>query len=354
MTAYLTLENGATFQGEFFGKPLSPSGEITGDVVFSTGMTGYLETMTDPAVYGQVVVQTFPLIGNYGVISADLESDTIHAKAYIVKYLCQVPSNFRSEEALDTFFMQKGVTGVKGIDTRALTKIIREKGALRGKITTRPLSESEAAEIRLPGSEATNAIAAVSAKTPAIYGEGKLKVALLDLGVKHSTIRHLTRRGCQVHVFPYNTGAEAILAINPQGICLSSGPGNPAAAENAPIVETIRALQARGIPMFAMGMGHLLLALANGYQTEKMAHGHHGANQPVKDMATGRVYITAQHHGYAVAAPNPAYQNVNDGTCEGLDYGHAFSVQFDPGVGPKDTEFIFDQFTERVKAYAAG
>jgi carbamoyl-phosphate synthase small subunit len=264
--------------------------------------------------------------------------------------LCQEPSNFRSEEALDTFFMAQGVIGLKGIDTRALTKIIRQNGTLRGRITAQPPTEADKAAAQ--AYQITGAIAAVSTHEPAVYSKGKYHVALLDLGAKQSTINHLTARGCQVHTFPYNTSAETILAVNPYGILLSSGPGNPAAPENAPIIETIRALQNSGVPIFAIGMGHLLLALANGYQTQKMAHAHHGANQPVKNLATGKVYITAQNHGYTVQAGSPAYQNVNDGTCEGLVYDNAFSVQFDPDEGPKDTEFLFDEFIKLCESRA--
>jgi len=351
MTAYLVLENGMTFEGEFFGKP----GEVTGEIVFTTGMTGYLETVTDPSFYGQIILQTFPLIGNYGVISADLENDTVSAKAYIIKYLCQEPSNFRSNEALDTFFMSKGIVGLKGIDTRALTKIIRDHGAIKGKITSSPPTELDKEEAR--NYKILGAIATVSKDAPAVHGDGKYRVALLDLGVKKSTIDALVSRDCQVYTFPHNTTAEEILSINPQGILLSSGPGDPADPANQPIIEALRKLNESSVPMFGICMGHLLLAIANGCKTEKMKHGHRGANQPVKDLATGRVYITAQNHGYIVQLDNikdkMSFVNVNDGTCEGLDYGNSFSVQFRPGEGPKDTEFLYDRFIERVSSYAA-
>ena len=348
MIAYLVLENGTTFEGEFFGKP----SEVTGDIVFTTGMTGYLETITDPSYYGQIILQTFPLIGNYGVISADLQKDIVSAKAYIVKYLCQEPSNFRSEEDLDTFFMSKGITGLKGIDTRALTKIIRDNGVMSGKITMQPPIEADKEDAC--NYKVTNAIQAVSGTMPVVYSEGKYRVALMDFGVKKSTIDALVSRDCQVWTFPYNTTAREILDIKPHGILLSSGPDDPAVPANAPIIETLRELQDSGVPMFGIGMGHLLLAIANGYKTEKMKHGHRGANQPVKNTLTGKLYITAQNHGYTVLADNPSYINVNDGTCEGLDYGNSFSVQFCPGEGPKDTEFLFDCFAERMNKYAAG
>jgi len=347
MTAYLVLENGITFEGEFFGKP----DEVTGDIVFTTGMTGYLETVTDPSYYGQIILQTFPLIGNYGVIPADLQKDTVSAKACIVKYLCQDPSNFRSEEDLDTFFISRGITGLKGIDTRALTKIIRKNGVMSGKITVQPPTEADKEEAC--SYKIINAIAAVSGNRPAVYGEGKYRIALLDFGVKKSTIDALVSRGCQVHTFPHDTIAEEILDVNPHGIFLSSGPGDPADPVNVPMIETLRKLKDSSIPIFGICMGHLLLAIANGHKTKKMKHGHRGANQPVKNTSTGKLYITAQNHGYTVLADNPSYINVNDGTCEGLDYGNAFSVQFCPSEGPKDTEFLFDCFVERIGKYAA-
>ncbi|MCL2286497.1 MAG: carbamoyl phosphate synthase small subunit [Firmicutes bacterium] len=340
MTAYLILENGTVFEGEFFGKP----GEVAGEIVFTTGMVGYLETVTDPSYFGQIILQTFPLIGNYGVISSDLQNSTVSAKAYIVKYLCQEPSNFRSEEALDTFFMSKGITGLKGIDTRALTQIIRENGTVKGKITINPPTETDREEAC--SHEVTGAIAAVSCKELKVYGEGKYRIALLDFGVKQSIINALTARDCAVWVFPHHTTVKDILDINPHGILLSSGPGDPEDPANKPIIETLRKLKNCGIPMFGIDMGHLLLAMANGYKTKTMKLGHRGANQPVKDLGTGRVYITAQNHGYTVLAENASFVNVNDGTCEGLDYGNSFSVQFCPGEGPKDTEFLFDKFVE--------
>jgi len=350
MTAYLILENGATFQGEFFGK----HADVTGEIVFTTGMTGYLETVTDPSFYGQIILQTFPLVGNYGVISSDLESNAIHAKAYIAKYPCQEPSNFRSDGDLDTFFMSKGLVGLKGIDTRALTKIIRENGAMRGKITSQPPTDAdkeEAANYRIK-----NAIAAVSGKAQTVHGSGKYRVAVVDLGVKNSTIKALIDRGCEVYTLPHNATAEEILATQPHGILVSSGPGDPADPENAPIIENIRVLMGKNIPMFGMCMGHLFMAMAQGYKTQKLKPGHRGGNLPVKDLATGRVYITAQSHGYAVITDTPSFVNVNDGTCEGIDYADSFqgsfSVQFHPGEGAKDTNFLFDRFVERVAANA--
>ena len=342
--AYLTLENGTVFQGQFFGKPA----DVTGEIVFTTGMNGFLETITDPSCFGQIVVQTFPLVGNYGVISSDFESDNIQAQAYIIKYPCQEPSNFRSEEALDTFFVRQGKVGLCGIDTRALTKIIRDNGVMAARISTNPLSKAEI--VMLGEYVITNAVADVSCKKLTVHGNGEYRVALLDLGVCRSTIDALTARGCTVHVFPHNSTATEILAISPHGILLSSGPGNPDDVANKPIIETIRHLQQSELPMLGICLGHLLLAHANGYATEKLKFGHRGANQPVKEVATGKIYITAQNHGYVVTqnTEQVSFVNVNDNTIEGLDYGNAFSVQFRPGTGPKDTDFIYDRFVMEV------
>lgn len=371
MTAYLVLENGITFTGKFFGKPV----DVTGEIVFTTSMTGYLEAITDPSFYGQIILQTFPLGGNYGVISSDIENDNAFAKAFIVKYPCPEPSNFRSEEDLDTFFMSKGITGLKDIDTRALAKVIRNNHSIKGKITTKPPTEQDINDAY--NYKITNAIAAVSTKN--YYkldanGDSKLRVAVLDLGVKRSTLHALTSRGCEVHVFPHNTSASEIQKIAPHGILLSSGPGDPRDPSNSPIVQTIRTLQASGTTIFGICLGHSLLALANGLTTKTLSPGpgHRGSNQPVKDMTTGKVYMTAQNHGYAVAMPSldhnvtatnsstslpehkitQFFTNVNDGTCEGLDYGNSFSVQFRPGEGPSDTQFVYDLFIERMQANA--
>jgi len=242
--------------------------------------------------------------------------------------------------------MSKGIVGVKGIDTRQLTKVIRDNGVMNGKITSTPPTEADLQEAREYKIE--NAVVAVSCKKQRIEGKGDLRVVLLDFGVKKSIVEALTSRGCEVHILPHNSTAEEILAINPHGILLSAGPGDPKDPANAAIIETIRELDTKNIPMFGICLGHLLLAIAKGYKTEKMTFGHRGANQPAKEIATGRVYITAQNHGYTVITKDSSFVNVNDGSCEGLDYGSSFSVQFRPGEGPKDTEFLFDQFVQRM------
>jgi carbamoyl-phosphate synthase small subunit len=352
MTAYLVLQNGTVMKGVYFGA----QGEVTGEVVFATGMTGYLETLTDPSYYGQIVLQTFPLIGNYGVIPPDFESATIGAKAYIVKYPCQNPSNFRSKGDLDAFLRERGITGLCGIDTRALTRIIRENGVMNGKITATPPTSADIAAVK--AYSIINAVAAVSSRsiTKTIPGQPQAakRVALMDFGAKRGITAALAARGCEVWSFPHDSGAQKILNMKPHGIMLSNGPGDPAESANNGIIETLRILQQSGVPIFGICLGHQLLALANGYSTRKLKFGHRGANQPVKELSTGRVYITSQNHGYAVTADKGSFVNVNDGTCEGMDYGNSFSVQFHPEAcsGPLDTAFLFDRFIARINAYA--
>jgi len=347
--AYLILENGAIFKGESFGM----RGEIAGELVFTTGMTGYLETLTDPSYYGQIVLQTFPLIGNYGIIPSDFESRTIGVRAYIVKNPCQDPSNFRSEGNLDTFLKENGIIGLCGIDTRALTKLIRQNGVLNGKITSSPpvdADRTEAAAYKVVG-----AVAAVSSRIVSKIGSGSRRVGLLDFGAKRGITNSLISRGCEVWSFPHDAKSDELILSSFDGIVLSNGPGDPAEPANRGIIETIRNLLQSGIPILGICLGHQLLALANGYSTQKLKFGHRGANQPVIDTLTGRVYITSQNHGYAVMTDNGSFVNANDGTCEGLDYGDSFSVQFHPEAcgGPLDTAFLFDRFINRMDAHAA-
>ena len=347
-TAYLILENGIVFKGQAFGAEAQTIGEI----VFTTAMTGYLETLTDPSYYGQIVLQTFPLIGNYGVIPEDFESAKIALSAYIVKYPCELPSNFRSIENLDTFLKKRGVAGLCGIDTRMLTKIIRNNGVLNGKITyTEPTEQDRADAAHYT---VTNPVMQVSPADSTETGSGARSIALIDYGAKGGIESALLKRDCKVVRFGCAAEASEILDTKPSGIVLSNGPGNPADPANTGIIETIRALNKSGLPILGICLGHQLLALANGFKTHKMKFGHRGANQPVKDMATGRVYITSQNHGYAVDADNGSFINVNDGTNEGLDYGVSFSVQFHPEAqgGPLDTSFLFDRFMERIDKYS--
>ena len=345
-SAYLVLENGRTFEGQYFGA----EGEITGEIVFTTGMTGYLETLSDPSYCGQIILQTFPLIGNYGIIPEDFESDSIEARAYIVKEACEKPSNFRCEGSLGDYFKEKGVIGLCGIDTRALTRITRENGVMNGKIMSHPPTDSDIAEVK--AYTITNPIMQVSPKEiTKVASGGDRRIAMLNFGAKRGIVKELERRGCDVWSFPHDASVEEIMKIDPHAIMLSNGPGNPAAAGNQVIIDTLKALIKTDLTIFGICMGHQLLAVAHGYETKKLKFGHRGANQPVKDMETGRVYMTSQNHGYEVVSNGKsAFVNNNDGTCEGLDYGKSFSVQFHPEAcaGPLDTGFLFDKFMERI------
>ncbi len=352
--AYLILENGLVFEGQSFGAV----GEVVGEIVFTTGMTGYLETLTDQSYHGQIVLQTFPLIGNYGNIPSDFESDFIGASAYIVKHLCQDPSNFRSEGTLDTFLRQKNIIVLSGIDTRAVTKIIREHGVMNGKITDKNPQNIDFSEIK--SYKIKNAVESVSVKEIKEYkaDNPKYRVALLDFGLKQNIKRELTKRGCDVWVFPYNSTLTDIQSINPSGILLSNGPGDP--ADNSVIIENLKEIIKANIPIFGICLGHQLLALSNGFTTHKLKYGHRGANQPVKDLTSGKVYISSQNHGYAVSSESidkgladEWFINVNDKTCEGIIYKNApvMSVQFHPEAcaGPQDTDFLFDLFLENME-----
>ena len=350
---YLVLEDGTVFTGEPFGA----EGEALGEVVFTTGMTGYLETLTDPSYYGQIVVQTFPLIGNYGVIPADFESGRPRLSAYIVREWCREPSNFRCEGNLDEYLKKAGVVGLCGIDTRALTRIIREHGVMNGKIV-RSLAEKDAAAAEARRFRITGAVQAVTISQKEIQAPEtpRCRVALWDFGEKENIRRELLSRGCEVVRMPAFSTAREILACGADGVMISNGPGDP--AENPAAVEEIREVVGSGIPVFGICLGHQLMALAMGGQTVKLKYGHRGGNQPVEDLETGRVYITSQNHGYAVSTqslPQGAkmrFVNANDGSCEGLDYEgkKVFTTQFHPEAcsGPQDTGFLFDRFLEMM------
>ncbi len=346
-TAYLVLSNGRVFQGTRFGADGSPTGEL----VFTTGMCGYIETLSDPSYYGQIVLQTFPLIGNYGFIPADMESRGSFVTAYVVREICDQPSNFRATGTVDAFLKERGIPGLYGVDTREITRIIRETGVMNARIVDEVTPESTAG---LSAFSIRNAVAAVSERAVQAFkpeGERRFRVALLDFGAKHNIVRELNNRGSEVLSLPYDTPAKDILALRPDGVMLSNGPGDP--AENTGVIQEIAKLTGH-VPMFGICLGHQLLALAQGGKTMKLKFGHRGANQPVKDIKTGRVHITSQNHGYAVVAeslPGGAslrMVNANDGTCEGVDYpaARAFSVQFHPEAcaGPRDTAYLFDRF----------
>lgn len=350
MNKYLILENGMIFKGEGFGAP----GDVTAEIVFTTAMTGYLETLTDKSYAGQAIVQTFPLIGNYGIIPEDAESNMIGTSAYIVREWCDHPSNFRSKRDLDTYLKSRGIVGLCKIDTRALTRVLREHGTMNGLITDTP---SKANLNIIKAYKCIDPVSLVSTKKMYIEGEGSKRVALLDFGMKENICRCLTSRDCTVYVFPSTAKVSDILSVNPDGIFLSNGPGDP--SDNTEIIEVVKELLKLKLPTMGICLGHQLLALAHGFETMKLKYGHRGANQPVRYLPEGRTYISSQNHGYAVVNDSidltvavPLFENVNDETNEGLQYLNepCFSVQFHPEAcaGPKDTSFLFDKFVEML------
>lgn len=350
-TIYLQLEDGTVYTGFSFGAPLQE--DIISEVVFTTAMTGYLETLTDPSYYGQMVVQTFPLIGNYGVIPSDFESTHIHLSAYIVKEWCPSPSNFRMQYSLDEFLKREQIPGIYGLDTRALTKKIRKTGVMKGLLTSKVPSSSTLSDLKKWSIQDAVPNVTTSSSYTVPSGLPKYHVVLWDFGAKQNILRKLHSLDCELTVVPAGTSAEEILDLNPDGIMLSNGPGDP--KENPEIIAELSKLCHAQIPIFGICLGHQLMALANGANTIKMKYGHRGANQPVKNTETGNIYITSQNHGYTVdsdSLPSSAkvsYINMNDGTCEGITYEDfpGFSVQFHPEAcgGPHDTEFLFEEFT---------
>jgi carbamoyl-phosphate synthase small subunit len=350
--AYLLLADGTVFEGLHFGV----KGTAIGEVVFTTGMTAYQETLTDPSYYGQLVTQTFPLIGNYGVNEADNESAKSYIGGYIVREWCNTPSNFRMEGDVNQFLESQNIVGIYNIDTRKLTRIIREVGVMNGVITTEDVyaKKDELLE-QVRKYVITNAITSVTGTEIRTYSEGtpKYRVALYDFGYKRNIRNELVKRGCEVLVLPAQTSAEELKALQVNGIMLSNGPGDP--SENQEIIENVRQVAALGIPIFGICLGHQLLALSQGCRTEKLKYGHRGANQPVIDLRSHRTYVTSQNHGYAVVGESldpsvgeVSHVNANDQTCEGIRYKqiNAFTVQFHPEAhgGPLDTAYLFDEF----------
>ena len=401
--SYIVLANGRVFEG----KSLGAAGCIIGEAVFTTGMNGYIETLTDPSYFGQIVTQTFPLIGNYGIIPKDFESSKSHVRGYVVRSYCDVPSNFRCEKNRDTFLKEQNVIGLCGIDTRALTKVLRESGVMNAMLISGDSKEAKTALNALKNEQEKqkllekikahkieNAVQSVSCdavkieetaeivlKESAEYGfvpvksdctkrndvlntdcagKGK-KIVLWDFGAKANIRRELLKRGAEVITLPASASAEDILSKNPDGIMLSNGPGDP--KENTEIIKELKKIIKSGTPVFGICLGHQLLALAMGADTVKLKYGHRGANQPVKYLPTGRIYISSQNHGYAVknetlpAGAILTFVNTNDGTCEGISYGNApaFSVQFHPEAcsGPWDTGFLFDDFIKLIQSHSA-
>ena len=354
MKAFLILEDGTVFNGTSIGS----TREVISEIVFNTSMTGYLEVLTDPSYAGQAVTMTYPLIGNYGVCYKDMESLKAWPDGYIVRELSRMPSNFRSEDPIQKFLIDNDIPGIAGVDTRALTKILREKGTMNGMITT---NENYNLDEILPKIKEYKVLGVVDKVTctekTVLKGDGP-KVALYDFGAKKNIARSLNNRGCEVTIYPAKTPAEEVLATNPVGIMLSNGPGDP--KECVTEIEEIKKLYNSDVPIFAICLGHQLMALATGADTHKLKYGHRGANHPVKDLRTGKVYISSQNHGYVVdettlnpEIARPAFENVNDKTNEGLEYigKNIFTVQFHPEAcaGPQDTAYLFDRFMDMMK-----
>ncbi len=349
--AFIVLEDGHIFEGKRFGA----EGEALGELVFATNMVGYIEALTDPCYYGQIIVQTFPLLGNYGMIYDDTQGKKSYVKGIVAREWCETPSNFRCDGDIDEYLKKENIVGICDIDTREITQIIREKGVMNAKIVDE-ITDDIKAEIE--GYKITDAVKSVTSgekETVPARGDEKYTVAVVDFGEKFDMVNQLTKRGCKAEVVPFDISADDILKMNVDGIALSEGPGDP--AENKASIETVKALFGK-MSMFGVGLGHQVMALAAGGKTEKHKYGHRGANQPVKNLEIGQTYITSQNHGYCVVSGSvegvgvEAFVNANDGTCEGVKYPDkkAFSVQFRPaaGSGPMDTEFLYDEFVEMM------
>ncbi len=349
---YLVLADGHIFEGFRFGA----EGKALGELVFNTGVVGYEAVLTDPNNFGQIVLQTFPMIGNYGIISEDVKDKSAYLNGYVVREYCTAPSNFRCDGTLDEYLKEQGVVGIYGVDTREITRIIRDKGVMNAVIVDDPSDIEGLADYTVTNAMLNTSRGARDILAP--EGEAACRVAVYDCGNADSLCEHLVKRGCEVHVFPCDAKADLdVLACNPDGIMLSDGPGDP--TEYTRIIEEVKKLL--GVkPIFAVGMGHQILAIASGAKTYKLQYGHRGGNQPVKDLSTRRTYITTQNHGYAVDASSlvngasERFVNANDHTCEGVSYDalNAFSVQFHPAVcgGPQDTSFLYDSFVKLMES----
>lgn len=355
MKAILALEDGTIFYGKSFGV----EGEVIGEIVFNTGMTGYQEVLTDPSYCGQIVTMTYPLIGNYGVNLDDIESSKPQVKGFIVRELCKTPSNWRSMETLNDYLKRHNIIGIEGIDTRALTKILRSKGTMNGIITTDENFNFDARINEIRAYTINNPVKEVTTPEVVHYKGSGFKVALIDLGIKQNIVRSLLNRDCEVYVFPAWAKADEILAVNPDGIMLSNGPGDP--KDCVDVINTIKELIGK-VPIFGICLGHQLTALANNANTERLKYGHRGCNHPVKDLNKDLTYITSQNHGYTIVEDSldpermeVSHRNMNDGTVEGVRYKGVpvFTVQFHPEAspGPGDTAYLFDEFMNMMKEY---
>lgn len=349
MKGKLILENGMSFEGKIFGE----LGETVGELVFNTGMTGYQEVLTDPSYCGQIVVMTYPMIGNYGINLEDMESDNIHMKGFVIKEDAKLPNNFRCEMTLDGFLRQNKIVAFKGVDTRQLTKIIREQGAMKAIITADDLTEKEIME-RFGKYDNRNAVSEVS--TPRIYeipGEGK-RIGVMDFGIKRNILRSFKKRGCHLVVFPWNTKAEEIMKYNLDGLFLSNGPGDP--ADLGDVIAELKKMVGK-LPIVAICLGHQLLAWALGGTTTKLKYGHRGCNHPVKDLEKNKIYITSQNHGYVVnnvpESMKVTHINLNDNSIEGMksDKLRIMCVQYHPEAwpGPRDSDYLFDDFLKVIE-----
>lgn len=356
--AYLLLADGTLFEGVSVGA----EGSSISEIVFTTGMAGYQEVLTDPSYFGQTVCMTYPLIGNYGLNADDFESRKCWVSGYIMREICSYPSNWRCERTLDDYLKEQGIVGLAGIDTRRLTRILRNSGVMNGILYSEGYEPSEEDIAAMKAYQVRNAVKTVTIEQPQVYPatteETLYRVALLDFGVKQNIQRELCARGCEVTILPAYTDPQEILNGGYDGIMLSNGPGDP--TENTEIIENLKVLIASGLPIFGICLGHQLMALAIGAQTCKLKFGHRGVNHPVKDLAKDRTYITSQNHGYAVigetvdpSIARVSHININDNTCEGIEHLNApiFTVQYHPEVkpGPQDTAYLFDQFIANMK-----
>ena len=360
--AALALEDGTFFLGHSFGA----EGERSGELVFNTSMTGYQEVLTDPSYKGQLVMMTYPQIGNYGITPVDMESRHPFLEGFVVREASKTYSNFAATESLQAFLARHGVPGIEGVDTRALTRRLRDKGAMRSVLSTQDLDRrSLVAKARsIPKMVGLDLAKVVSVEKPYDWKGGpnltasSRHVVVVDFGVKYSILRCLAEAGCRVSVVPAQTEADAILRLDPDGVVLSNGPGDPEPVTYG--IETAKRLLDARVPLFGICLGHQILGLAFGGRTYKLKFGHHGANHPVKELSTGKIEVTAQNHGFCVdmeslpRAIRSTHLNLNDGTCEGMEHSElpAFSVQYHPeaGAGPHDSRYLFKRFTDLMHA----